>query len=152
MTHSIATYLSGLQEAANGASAAEAAFRREAAERVKVLEAERAFAFRRLNFMRPLAESIAVAETKELAVAKAQALLRARLGWASDSESRTAVLSRFALVAEAVFACRSEAGDANRPDIGETLAAFEAWYAETYNVPFWTLFEHHMVETPVVDF
>ncbi len=60
------------------AHAAEAAFRRDAAERIKALERERAFAFRRLNLMRAVADALATAETEEAAVATARAPQRAR--------------------------------------------------------------------------
>ena len=147
-------FLDELQAAAHDAEAAEAAFRRNAAARIAALEQERAFAFRRVNFMRAVAEAVASAEDKDAAVAHASAALRARLGWTSDSEARTAVVVRFAPVAEALFlALPSEADRPASPaDVRAALASFEAWYDETHAKPFWTLFEHYIPETPLVDF
>ncbi|MGZ8373117.1 MAG: hypothetical protein ACXW3G_10415 [Rhodoplanes sp.] len=147
-------FLDELQAAAHDAETAEAAFRRNAAARIAALEQERAFAFRRVNFMRAVAEAVASAEDEDAAVAHASAALRARLGWSSDSEARSAVLARFAPVAEALFLAQPL--EADRPtspaDVRAALASFEAWYAETHARPFWALFEHYVPETPLVDF
>jgi hypothetical protein len=45
------SFLDAFKTAADDAEVAEATFRREIAGRIKALERERAFAFRRLNFM-----------------------------------------------------------------------------------------------------
>jgi hypothetical protein len=151
-------FLDDLQAAAHDAEAAEAAFRRSAAARIAALEQERAFAFRRVNFMRAIADAVAAAEDEDAAVAHASATLRARLGWTSDSEARSAVLARFAPVAEALFVALAPEADraANREaavaDVRAALASFETWYDETHAKPFWTLFEHYIPETPLVDF
>jgi hypothetical protein len=153
MIPTTASFLDLLKEAAAKADSAEAAFRREIAERVKNFEQERAFAYRRLNFMRALADATATGESEEIAVAHALAAVRTKLGWSSDSEARTAVLSRLAPVAQAMFACLTPPEkDEKLPDIGEALADFETWYGETHEQPFWVLFEHYMPETPRVDF
>ena len=88
-----ASFLDALKSAADAAAAAENAFRREVAERSKTLGRERAFAFRRLNLMRSLAEAVAHAEDPEVAVANGLAMLRAKLGWSSDSEARSLLYS-----------------------------------------------------------
>jgi hypothetical protein len=144
-------FLDSLRAAADAAAGAEKDFRREAAERIKALEQERAFAFRRWNVMRPVVEAVVSAESEEIGVAAGLAVLRAKLGWSSDSESRSAVLQRFGTVAKAAFAGRGDAGG-TAEGVAEALADFEAWYAATYAVPFWALFEQQMAETPVVDF
>ena len=148
------SFLDALELAADRATAAESDFRRGIAARIKALESERAFAFRRLNLMRAIAEVVAGAESEEIAVAGAGAVLRTRLGWSSESEARTAVLSRLAPVAQVMFASLvpSDDEDAPRPDVIKALAEFETWYAETHPGPFWSLFENYMPETPVVDF
>jgi hypothetical protein len=158
------SFLDALKIAADDATKAEDVFRREIAKRAKVLENERAFAFRRFNLMRSIAEVVAGAEGEEIAVAGATAVLRAKLGWSSDSEARDAVVSRFAPVAQAMFAslsaetlaaegvAPSSGKDSPAPDVVGTLAQFESWYAETHPNPFWILFENYMPETPVVDF
>ncbi len=146
-------FLDQLKEAAAKADSAEAVFRREIAARIKKIEEERAFAYRRLNFMRLIAEATASAESEEIAVANALAAARARLDWSSDNEARTAVLSRLAPVAAAMFArLTPPEKDEPAPDIGKALADFETWYDETHEQPFWVLFEHYMPETPRVDF
>jgi hypothetical protein len=164
------SFLDDLQRAADGQAAAEEAFRREIAARTKALENERAFAFRRLNLMRGIAEVVVGAEDEAIAVAAATAVLRAKLGWETDSEARDVVISQFAPVAVAMFASLSPANLAPvslspappettgasaqkpPPDVIATLAAFERWYAESHPGPFWVLLENYMTETPVVDF
>ncbi|MGA2126824.1 MAG: hypothetical protein ABSG76_11800 [Xanthobacteraceae bacterium] len=148
------SFLDALKLAADRATAAENEFRREIAGRTRALERERAFAFRRMNLMRAVADVIANADGEEIAVAGAAAVLRARLGWSSDSEARIAVVSHFAPVAQAMFATLAPSGDedAPGPDVIAALAEFETWYAETHSSPFWMLFESYMPETPVVDF
>ncbi len=148
------SFLDDLKRATERAAAAENDFRREIAQRIKAIENERAFAFRRFNLMRTIADVVASAESEEIAVAGATALLRAKLGWSSDSEARSAVLSRFAPVAQAMFAslAPSDDEDAPTPNVIATLAEFERWYGETHPNPFWILFENYIPETPVVDF
>jgi hypothetical protein len=148
------SYLDTLKLAADNSSVAENEFRSQLAARIKELEKQRSFAFRRLNLMKEVSGVIAGAESEEIAVAVATAVLRAKLGWASDSEARMAVVSSFAPVAQAMFAslAPAESEDEPRPDVLKALAEFEAWYAETHPNPFWVLFEHYMPETPVVDF
>jgi hypothetical protein len=148
------SFLDDLKGATERAAAAENDFRRDIAQRIKTLENERAFAFRRFNLMRAIADVVASAESEEIAVAGATALLRAKLGWSSDSEARTAVLSRFTPVAQTMFTSLAPSGDedAPTPDVIAALGEFERWYDETHPNPFWILFENYIPETPVVDF
>lgn len=149
------SFLDALKEAADKATAAEERFRLEIAQRVKALETERAFAFRRLNLMRAIADVVAGAESEEIAVAGATAVLRSKLGWANDSEARSEVISRFAPVAQEMFASLSNEVPRSKeeaPDVIEALADFERWYAQTHPAQFWTVFETYLPETPVVDF
>ena len=147
-----APFLDVLEAAAEEAEAAEGHFRREAAERIGSLEKERAVAFRRLNLMRAVAEAVADADDADAAMAKAGATLRSRLGWDSDSEARTDVLKRFAAVGRAAFFSFTPPAETRPQSVEEALAEFEAWYAATRTTPFWTLFEHYIPETPLVDF
>lgn len=147
------SFLDTLKDAAENAGAAEEALRREFAERTKRLADERAFAYRRYNLMRSVAEAVATAESEEIAVAAGNGILRAKLGWDSDSEARSETLSRFSAVSKEMFAALAPAGDeAPPPDVLAALRAFEDWYAETHPQSFWVLFEHYMPETPLVDF
>jgi hypothetical protein len=152
MSAPVRDFLGCLGEAAETAAAAETAFRREATERIKILEQERAFAFRRLNVMRSMAGAAADAESEEIAVGACLAVLRSRLGWSSDSESRSATLQRFAPVAQAFHASLKNGADNSAENVRQALASFEDWYQATYAVAFWSLFEHPMTDTPVVDF
>ena len=149
-----ASYLAALKLSADQSAIAENEFRSQIAARIKELEKQRSFAFRRLNLMKEVSSVIASAESEEIAVAAATAVLRAKLGWADDSDARIAVVSSFAPVAQAMFASLApvESDDEEKPDVIRTLAEFEAWYAETHPNPFWVLFENYMPETPVVDF
>jgi hypothetical protein len=146
------SFLEDLAAAARDAEAAEAAFRREIAAKIAGLEQQRAFAFRRLNLMQAIAEAVGPAEDEQTAVAYVLAVLRARLGWESDSEVRAAVLARFAPVAQAVFAGLMPDDENSETDVGAALTQFETWYSQTHTTPFWTLFEHYIPETPRVDF
>ena len=56
-----ASFLDTLKAAADNAAQAEDTFRREIEERTKALGRERAFAFRRLNLLRSIAEAVATA-------------------------------------------------------------------------------------------
>jgi hypothetical protein len=149
-----ASYLDALKLSADQSAVAENEFRSQIAARIKELEKQRSFAFRRLNLMKEVASVIAGAESEEIAVAAATAVLRVKLGWANDSEARIAVVSSFAPVAQAMFASLApvESDDEEKPDVIRTLAEFEAWYGATHQNPFWVLFENYMPETPVVDF
>lgn len=148
----LADYLTCLQRDAQTADAAESAFRRDAAERIAALALARATAFRRVNFVRSVADAAEGAESEEIAVTVAQAQLRVRLGWTTESEARDEVLWHFAPVAQALFHAAQGPQDEAAADPGGALAAFEAWYAATRNSPFWNLFECYIPETPRVDF
>src|SRR5262249_2829516 len=134
------SFLDALKAAADQAEAIEAQGRREAARRVAALEQERAFAFRRLNLMRAIAGALTGAETEESATANAAAVLRAKLGWSSDSEARSEVLARFVPVAQAVFREMTVSEDPPPVSVPDALSAFETWYARTRPEPFWILF------------
>jgi len=148
------SFLDDLKQATERAAAAENEFRRDIARRIKAIEDERAFAFRRFNLMRAVADVVASAESEEIAIAGATTILRSKLGWSDDSEARSAVLSRFAPVAQAAFTSLTPADEEEtpRPDVLAALDDFERWYASTHPNPFWVLFENYMPETPVVDF
>jgi hypothetical protein len=148
----VAAFLEVLQSAASGAASAETAYRREAAARIKQMERERSFAFRRINLMKPIADAVARADSEELAVAGSQAILRAKLGWPADSEARAAALTEFAKVAQALFANLHPAEGEVPADVLAVLKDFEAWYEAAHGASFWDLFDQPMPETPLVDF
>jgi hypothetical protein len=152
--------LDALKAVADRAAMAETAFRRETAQRIKTLEQERAFAFRKLNLMRAVAAAVTGPEKDDDAVAAGAAALKDELGWVGTSEARAAVLDRFAEVARAVRAAivppDPDAGPGPGPEAPPdplgALEAFEAWYADTHTGPFWALFEQYVRENPLVDF
>jgi len=152
MTLAAMSFLDALKAAAARAEIAEAQYRREAAQHIAALERERAFAFRRLNLMSAVAGAIAPCKSEEIAVANALAVLRARLGWETDSDARTDVLSRFAAVAQAVFHDLSPSEDMTAAPVQEALEQFETWYADHHQMAFCALFEHYVTEAPLVDF
>lgn len=156
MTAALAPLLDSLKAAADQASAAENALRREVAQRIAVLERERTFAHRRLNFMRAVIAAISTAETEEEAIARASATLWEEIGWDGISESRTAVLDQFTAVTKAIFADLHPTADGSSPEDDASalpaLATFEAWYVATHPVPFWALFDQYVPQTSIVDF
>jgi hypothetical protein len=145
-------FLETLQSAAGAASATETAYRREAAERIKILERERRFAFRRVNLMKSIAEAVARADSEEMAVGGGQAILRAKLGWSSDSEARSAILTELAKILRALFANLHPQVDAEPADVLAPLREFEVWYEAAHRKPFWDLFDQPMPETHLVDY
>lgn len=203
-TDALAAFLAALDAQKRAADVAETRFRQEVAARTQALATARAHAYRRAHLMADLAASVRGAETREMAAAAGQALLRAQFGWSSDSAARSEVLTRFAAVALACHAAgvsdmAAVAHAAGRPDAAEAahaasvttateaahtadvtaateaahaasvtdttedgtpaapgpqeaLAAFEDWYFSTRQSAFWSLFDHYMPETPLVDF
>lgn len=147
------TFLTALEAAADAAETAEVDFQRRAAEQIRMLEEERAFAYRRLNLMRAVADVVASAEDEEAAAAAGAAIVRSKLGWESESEARSEVLASFAPVARAAFASLSaaEGEEAREADVPGVLAAFEAWYLSARQQPFWRLFEQYVPEMPLVE-
>jgi len=144
--------LAAFEKAAGTASEAEAAMRRQMEAEMLRLERERAFAYRRLNFMRALSSGILPAENEQAAVANGCVVVRAELGWENDSETRTETLARLAPVIEATFAClTAAAGDRAADHIVQALSDFEAWYRARFEQPFWMLFERHVEELPLVE-
>lgn len=146
----VAAWIEELTEATRTAEAAEAAYRAEYAKRVEMLAQERAFAFRRANLLRAVADAVAGAEDEAAAVAHGLATLRSRLGWGSGSAAQEEIVARFAPVCAALREGDAQAKEAADP--AEALAGFEAWHLEARGIPFWVLFERWMPETPVVDF
>lgn len=153
---SLATYLTTLEQTAEAAAAAEHAFKVEAEARGRALAAARAEAFRRMNFLKGLAQSLEGAEGLEAAATAAQAYLRNRLGWEDLTPARQDVMDQFADVGRAVGAALSDHSEVATkeapPEPAAAMAAFEAWYSATRETSFWYLFEHYIPETPLVDF
>jgi hypothetical protein len=81
MSAVVAALVAEFETAARTAQDAEAALRKQMVEEVARLERQRAFAFRRLNLMRPVTEAVAAAANEDAALANGLATVRAeRLG------------------------------------------------------------------------
>lgn len=160
LSSSLSPWLADLGAAAEAAASAEDAYRRDFARRVAALAEARAFAFRRANLVRALADAIDGTQDEPAALSHGLAVLRTRLGWSSDSEARAEILAHFAPVCAAMFgAAAPPAPEAARPgpgpeapDPAAALAAFESWYRQARGSAFWVLFENVIPETPLVDF
>lgn len=145
-------FIRGLEQTAHAANVAEEAFRADVARRIRELEQERAFAFRRLNLLRALSPAILAAKDQEEAEAHGAAALLRELGWSSASESQREVAERFAPVITAIWQTgRSEDEKADAAPVADALAAFEKWFAANRNGPFLSLMEVEIQELPLVE-
>src|SRR5690554_4834880 len=129
-----ASYLENLHAAARAASAAEVEHQKQAAARAAELRNERAFAWRRLNLMRGLADAVRGAETAEAAIAAGRTAMLGMVGWNGATQAQRDVADRFRPVVLAVWnACREQGEET---DAGAALAEFEAWFAAERGSPF----------------
>lgn len=151
------TFLDALKSAADQASGAETAFHRELAQRIKLLEQERAFAFRRLNLMQLIANSVMASEDRDVAIAGSLAMVRIELGWDGEDDGHNLVMTQLKPVSEAVLAVLNPPAEENAqpeapaPDPVEALKQFEQWYTATYQRSFWSLFDQERPELPLVE-
>lgn len=144
-----ASYLDHLQAVARAASAAEVEHQKQAAARAAELRNERAFAWRRLNLMRSVAEAVRGAETAEAATAAGRSAMLAMVGWNGATQAQRDVADRFTPVVLAVWNAGREQG--GETDAGAALAEFEAWFAVERGAPFLGLMERETVELPLVE-
>ena len=142
--------LATLAARAEAASAEEGAYRREAARRTEVLERARAFAYRRLNLLKRMAET-AADETDPRKAADARVVAAfADIGWIGGSldeldEKGRETEAKFRPVAEAL-------GKGDEPGMIAALDAFEVWFAERFKRDFCAVFDRYVPDTPKVDF
>ena len=150
-TH-LAHYLDELDQQAKAANVAEDEFRRNITHRIRELEQARAFAFRRLNVMKSIAQAVAEAKDEEEVKAKASAAFLAEVSWTGGSQSQRDVVEKFMPVALAVWhAGKPEADEGTAGKIAAELAAFEAWFAQNREAPFLTLMQQEVLELPLVE-
>jgi hypothetical protein len=148
----LAVYFDRLKRAADTASAAEDAYRRDAVRRIKEHEQERAFAYRRLNLMQAAAAAVAGAKDEAEAMAQGKSAMLREVNWNGASEPQRQVADRFAPVALALWRAGRDAGGAGQAEPPEAaLAAFEQWFAESRNGPFLALMEGSTLELPLVE-
>ncbi len=142
--------LATLAARAEAASAEEAVYRREALRRTELLERSRAFAYRRLNLLKKMAEVAAdEPDAKKAADARIVAAF-VDIGWIAGSladldDKGRETEARFRPVAEAL-------GDEDEPRLLAALDAFEAWFAERFKRDFCAVFDRYIPDTPKVDF
>ncbi len=148
----LANYLDELDRQAKAANVAEDEFRRNIAKRVRELEEERAFAFRRLNLMKSVGQAVADAKDEEEVKVRGSAAFLTEVGWTGGSQFQRDVVEKFAPVALAVWAAsKPEAKDEDAAEITKELAAFEAWFAQDRETPFLTLMQQEIPELPLVE-
>ena len=148
----LANYFDELDRIAKAANFAEDEFRRNITKRVKELEVERAFAFRRLNLMKSIGQAVADAKDEEEVKVKASECSLAEVNWTGGSQAQRDVVEKFTPVALAVWnASKPEAKPEDVAKIEPELTAFEEWFAQNREAPFLTLMEVEMVELPLVE-
>jgi hypothetical protein len=142
--------LATLAARAEAASGEETAYRREAARRTEILERARAFAYRRLNLLKKMAEA-GTGETDTKAAADARIVAAfVDIGWIGGSldeldDKGRETEAKFRPVAEAI-------GAGDEPRLLQTLADFEAWFTERFGRDFCAVFDRYIPDTPKVDF
>ncbi len=145
-------YFEELDRVARAANAAEDEFRNNIQKRIRELEEERAFAFRRLNLMKSVGQAVAGAENEEDATAKANETFLAEVGWSGGSQSQREVAEKFTPVALALWhAGKAEAKAEDAAKVAQELADFEAWFSQNREAPFLTLMQRDLPELPLVE-
>ena len=142
--------LATLAARAEAASTEEAAYRKEALRRTETLERARAFAFRRFNLLKKMAETAADEPDAKKAADARLATAFIEIGWIAagldelDEKGRDAE-TRLRPVVDAI-------GAGDEPRMLDALAAFEAWFAERVGRDFCSVFDRYVQDTPRVDF
>ncbi|RIK96896.1 MAG: hypothetical protein DCC74_09215 [Proteobacteria bacterium] len=160
----LTAFLDGLEQQAHDASAAEENFRRDIAKRLRELEQERAFGFRRFNLMRSVIDAVASGKDEEEALAKGRETVAQELQIGAETAVNLETLQRFEPVLRACWgACVAEPEAADAADAGtgaETAGAaavaaalkeFEAWFSTARNGSFLSLMDQEIVELPLVE-
>jgi hypothetical protein len=152
MNEAVAALVSEFEASARNAQQAETLLRKKMAEEIAALERQRAFAFRRTNFVRLLASSAAGLEKEDEATAAQGRALSEELGWHGESEAHKAILEEMKPVGRSVWQCVCGTGPQVTADVSAALGSFEAWFERTHGTPFYGLFDRYVPEVPVVDF
>lgn len=140
-----------LDHVARAASAAEETCRREHAERIRKLELERIYAFRRLTLVKSIASAMNGAKDQEEATAWATSAFLREVNWTGASESQREAIERFKLLIDAIW--RLQQGEAQEDDkeFEREFEAFEQWFAENRNGAFLSLMDGEVLELPLVE-
>lgn len=153
MTPAAQKLVADFEAAAAAAREAEAALRKSMAEAIARAERERAFAFRRVRLVGLLASAAAGAESEQAALAaQAQAVCK-ELRLSAENPAHKEILEHLTPVGKAVWhcACTAEEHMESAP-ANDALRDFEAWFENARGQSFYTLFERHMPDMPLVDF
>jgi hypothetical protein len=150
-TQALSAFLDELEQSAHAASVAEEDYRREAAARIRELENQRAFGFRRLTLMRTVVDAIRDCETEDDAIVKGSAAFLREVGWSTESETQQEALEQFQPVIRACWQAAQAEGEAEKPEIGGQLDSFERWFGKARNGPFLSVLEREIVELPLVE-
>ncbi len=149
---SIDSYLERLDAAARAASGAEDSYRREAVERIKVLERARAFAFRRLNLVHSVAQALAGAKDEEEAVKLGSSAFLRELNWSGATESQREVAEKFKPIILLLWQMNeADSSEDIVRRVDDDLAAFERWFEEERNGAFLSLMDGEVLELPLVE-
>jgi tRNA A37 N6-isopentenylltransferase MiaA len=158
MNETAAALVAEFESAARTVQQAEDALRKRMADEVAELERRRAFAFRRANVVRALAQAAAASETEEAALAAQRASLRDELDWRLESAVQREILDRLQPLGRLMWRClRGEDGGAKGKEdmssaVRAELDAFESWFETAHGKSFYTLFDQYVPELPVVEF
>ena len=153
MTPAALKLVADFEDAAKSAQHAEAQLRKSVAEELARIERERAFGFRRTRLIRLLASSSPAETDEETALATQARALCGELSWSEDNPAHKEILTQLEPVGRAVWQCACGPDeDASAKATRDALNTFENWFESARGQPFYTVFDHHIAETPVVDF
>ena len=142
--------LATLAARAEAASSEEAAYRREAQRRTEILERARAFAYRRLNLLKKMAETAAEEPDANKAADARLVAAFVDIGWISGGldeldEKGRETEAKFRPVVDAL-------GAGDEPRLTAALTEFEAWFSQRFGRDFCAVFDRYIPDTPKVDF
>jgi hypothetical protein len=153
MTPAAQRLVADFEAEAKLAQEAEARLRKSMAEEIARIERERAFAFRRTRLIRLLASGSPDAEDDDAVLAAQSQAVCDELGLTAENPAHKEILERLEPVGKAVWQCACSADEqVNSDATNAALRDFEAWFEQTRGQSFYRLFEHHVPETPLVDF
>jgi hypothetical protein len=132
-------YFDDLDRQARAANAAEDEFRNNISKRMRELEEERAFAFRRLNLIKAIGAAVSAAKDEDDAKAQGASAFLTEVNW---TEPVTLALW---------VASKPEASAQDAANVSKELAAFEEWFGQNREAAFLTLMQQEIPELPLVE-
>ena len=152
MNEAVTALVAEFEAAARSAQENETLLRKKMADEIAKLERQRAFAFRRSNFIRLLGSSAAGLETEDEAAAAQCSALSQELGWQGESEAHKAILDEMKPLGRSVWQCVCGVEPKPGVKVAAELDKFETWFEGKHGTPFYTLFDQYIPQVPVVDF